>query len=164
MLLTLKPKLILGSISFRLVRTRQLLIGHFFTLCLGSFIYLFFRTTDLKMFHWLDTIGFLKQLLEIRQTLSPVKAIIPEWILFALPDGLWMFSYMSLILLVWKNTISRENIVWIFIIPFIAILSEIMQSLKIIPGTSDKLDLTMYLLGMSLPLIFYKKTITINLR
>ncbi|NNT71677.1 hypothetical protein HKT18_05545 [Flavobacterium sp. IMCC34852] len=115
------------------------------------------------MFQWIDYIGFSKQLQEIRQTLAPVKMIIPEWILFALPDGLWMFSYMSLILLVWENNISKENIVWIFIIPFIALLSEVLQIIEIIPGTFDKLDLAMYLLGVGLPFIFYKKTITLKL-
>ncbi|WP_291151809.1 hypothetical protein [Flavobacterium sp. UBA7680] len=116
------------------------------------------------MFHWINTIGFLEELLKIRQTLTPVKVIIPEWVLFALPDGLWMFSYMSLILLVWKNNISRESVIWIFIIPFVSLLSEVLQAIKVIPGTFDKIDLVMYLLGTSLPFIFYKKTITQKLK
>ena len=145
------------------MKAKQLLFGHFLTLCFGSIIYLFLRTTGLKMFHWFDAIGILKPLLEIRQDLIPARKF-PEWFLFALPDGLWTFSYMSLILFIWKNTICKQNMIWLACIPFAAISSEALQFLKLIPGTYDNMDLIMYLLGTGLPFIIYKKTITTNLK
>ncbi|RUA19199.1 MAG: hypothetical protein DSY83_00790 [Flavobacteriia bacterium] len=36
---------------------------------------------------------------------------IADWVLFSLPDGLWIFSYVGLILPIRKNSILRNNII-----------------------------------------------------
>ena len=88
---------------------------------------------------------------------------LPDFLLYALPDGFWMFSYMSLILYLWNNELRRDNFFWIFILSIIALLSELGQLLKIISGTFDIVDLLMYLLGTILPFMIYKKSITIKI-
>lgn len=83
----------------------------------------------------------------------------PGWFLYSLPDGLWIFSYICLILYIWKNTLTKQNLIWIFIIPFIAVFSEFAQLFKIIPGKFDNIDLLFYTLGLLLPLIIFYKNL-----
>lgn len=145
------------------MKARQLYIGHIFTLLCGSLMYILFRTSNLKMFVWFEKLNFLNVISKLRSFTTNSTAQIPNVILYSLPDGLWLFSYISLVLYVWKNKINQENLFWIFIIPIISISSELGQIIKIIPGTFDFVDLIMYLLGTILPFIIYRKSITLNL-
>lgn len=145
------------------MKFKQLYIGHIFTLLCGSLIYALFRTSNLKMFFWFEKLNFLNTISKLRSFTTNSTAQIPNIILYSLPDGLWLFSYVSLVLYVWKNKISQGNLFWIFIVPIVSITSELGQIIKIIPGTFDFLDLIMYLLGTALPFIIYRKSITINL-
>lgn len=145
------------------MKTKQLYIGHIFTLLSGSLIYILFRTSNLKMFAWFEKLNILQTIITLRNFTAKYSNNLPEIILYSLPDGLWLFSYVSLTLFLWENEIKQENFIWIFIVPIISILSEIGQIVNIVPGTFDFSDLLMYLLGTILPLIIYRKSITLNL-
>ncbi|OXA79129.1 hypothetical protein SAMN05444397_102370 [Flavobacterium aquidurense] len=146
------------------MKVKQLYIGHIFTLCSGSLIYILFRTPSLRMFFWFEKLHFLDFIKSLRSfTITNVNNF-PDFVLYSLPDGLWVFSYVSFILYQWENKIKSENLVWIFIIPIISITSELGQIIKIVPGTFDITDLLMYSLGTLLPFLIYHKSITINLK
>lgn len=145
------------------MKAKQLYIGHIFTLFCGSLIYILFRTSTLRMFVWFDKLGILTTINNVRNITINYSHNLSNLILYALPDGLWLFSYVSLILFLWKNEIKNENLFWILIIPFISVVSELLQLIKLVPGTFDLLDLLMYFLGAGLPFIIYRKSITINL-
>ncbi|SEN89936.1 hypothetical protein SAMN05444671_2386 [Flavobacterium sp. CF108] len=147
----------------QLMKVKQLYIGHIFTLLCGSLIYILFRTSNLKMFIWFDELKILDIINSLRSFTVSYSSHLPNIILYSLPDGLWMFSYVSLVLFLWKNEIKNENLFWILIIPIISIISELGQLIKIVPGTFDSSDLLMYFLGTTLPFIIYRKSITINL-
>lgn len=138
------------------MKIKQLYIGHALTLLIGSLIYILFRKSTLKMFFWFETIGIMNLINQIRKNTILYGNKLPDILLYSLPDGFWIFSYISLILYLWKNELKTENLLWIFMIPLIAILSEIGQLMHIVPGTFDILDLLMYLLGTALPFIIYK--------
>lgn len=87
---------------------------------------------------------------------------LPNWLLYSVPDGMWIFSYVTLILAIWKNCITRENIFWLIVIPLVAVLSEFGQMAGIIPGTFDIIDVLLYVLGFLLPIFIFKKEITLN--
>lgn len=141
------------------MKSKQLYIGHFFTLFCGSSIYVLFRTSNLKMFAWFDKLKILNTINYLRKFTINHSINLPEIILYSIPDGLWMFSYISLILFLWKNEVKKENLFWILIIPIISIASELGQLIKVVPGTFDSSDLLMYFLGTTLPFIIYKKSI-----
>ena len=145
------------------MKTKQLLIGHIATLCCGSLIYILFRSSSLKMFIWFERINILDVIENIRNFTFIYSNNLPNFILYSLPDGLWLFSYVSLVLYLWKNELKSENLFWVFSIPLISIISELGQIFKIITGTFDIIDLLMYVLGTILPFIIYKKSITNNL-
>lgn len=121
------------------------IIIYFLPLILGGFIYIIFRTETLIMFHWLKYLTFSDEI-NIIKNFRTVYSF-PSWFIYNLPDALWIFSYTGISLEIWKHSITRQNIFWIFSIPIIAVLSEFLQFFKIVPGTFDFLDVTFYLLG-----------------
>tara|TARA_B100000427_G_scaffold326344_1_gene334797 strand:+ start:204 stop:632 length:429 start_codon:yes stop_codon:yes gene_type:complete len=134
----------------------QLFFGHLFTLIIGGLIYILFRVETLKMFKFFDLFSIGTQIDKIRVYTVPYSEYLPNWFLFSLPDGLWIFSYTSLVLYIWKNKLKKENIFWVFIVPFISIFSELGQIFNIIPGTFDLIDLIFYLIGFLLPFFIYE--------
>jgi hypothetical protein len=138
---------------------RQYIFGHLLTLLIGSFIYILFRTETLKMFSWFNSLNLEKNIKILRNLTFELKAELPNWFLFSLPDGLWLFSYVSLILIFWKNKINRKNIFWILFLPFLAIFSEIAQFFNLLSGTFDAVDLLFYLFGTLLPIYMYTNSI-----
>ena len=85
---------------------------------------------------------------------------LPDWFVFSLPDGLWLFSYISVVLLVWKNQITKHSIAWILIIPLYAIVHELGQLFKFTEGTFAFNDLLFYSIAIFLPFILYKNLLT----
>ena len=144
---------------------RQINIGFLFTLLFGGFIYILFRQDSLKMFSWFESVNLSNSISELRLFTLPLSFHLPDWFLYSLPDGLWLFSYISLLLVIWSNVISKQNIHWVLLVPLIAIFSEIGQLIKLVPGTFDLVDLGFYLSGTILPILIFansktNKTIT----
>jgi len=69
---------------------------------------------------------------------------IPNFILFTLPDGLWGISYILIIDALWSRYSVWERIIVAGIIPFVGVLSEILQYTHILTGTFDILDVFVY--------------------
>jgi hypothetical protein len=133
-------------------------------LSIGSIIYILFRNDSLIMFDWFEKLNIIDEITSIRKNTLPLTAKIPNWFLFSLPDGLWIFSYISLILLVWDNKLNNSSIFWILIIPGLAVLSEILQFFDLCSGTFDVMDLIFYIAGVLTPILFlihYNKKIAI---
>ena len=133
---------------------RQFIIG-LFTLTFGGLVYILFRQDTLKMFSWFDSIDLSVVLSKIRFITLPISEHLPNWFLYSLPDGLWLFSYLTILLVIWGNIISKQNIYWLLTVPIIAICSEIGQFFKVISGTFDIFDLIFYIAGTVLPILIF---------
>lgn len=134
---------------------KQLLFGQLLTLIIGGLIYISFRTDHLLMFKWFAALSLDSQIEILRDTTFTLREHLPNWFVFSLPDGLWIFSYVTLTLLIWGNSINKRNLFWVFLIPFIAISSELLQLFNIAPGTFDSIDLIFYIIGAISPFIFF---------
>lgn len=66
-----------------------------------------------------------------------------------LPDGLWAFSLMSFLLIIWNGAIKKF---WVSIAVLSFVLFEYLQSIHVIAGTGDVMDVVCYLLFSSLSL------------
>src|ERR1700750_1456974 len=119
---------------------------------LGGIIYIAFRSDQLLLFNWLSSIDGVRKLNNYGNTI-----LVFHWFKYSLPDGLWLYSYTSLMLEIWRYRINEQSLFWIFSLPFIALSSEFLQLFKVIPGTFDFLDLIFYSLGIVLP--FYKSNV-----
>lgn len=140
----------------------KLLLISFLSLLFGTLIYLLFRVSTLKVFSWLNLLGidFLNS--ELRKNSINFAPKLPEWFVFSLPDGIWIFSYVILMISIWNFKVNKESMFWLAIIPLIAIFSEIFQIFGIVSGTFDIIDLTFYILGFILPFIIFRKQLNFN--
>ncbi len=134
---------------------KQIILGCLFSILSGGLIYVLFRQDSLKMFSWFESVNLSNSIFEMRLFTLPLSIYLPDWFLYSLPDGLWLFSYVSFLLVVWENVISKHNIHWVLLVPLIAIFSELGQLIKVIPGTFDVVDLCSYFLGAVLPILIF---------
>lgn len=116
-------------------------------LCLfliGVSIYLLWRDEHLLIHRILHASGMDDLIVPLRKSVADIN--VPEWIRFALPDGLWSTSYILLI-----DVWVKRGILWTSFIPFIGVLSELLQLIGRLPGTFDTADLLAY----SIPYFLY---------
>lgn len=111
----------------------------------GAIMYVLFRPTHLLVFNWLDSIGLMDYVKIIRPNLDNT----PEWIIYSLPDGLWLFSYCLFIGCIWNFELKR-CFCFLMILPIYAISHEIMQNTHFVSGTFDRMDLAAYLIAFVL--------------
>lgn len=145
------------------MKTTQLIIA-ILTMIIGGLIYILFRTQTLIMFDWFKILLLEEHIENIRLTTMTYSENLPDWLLFSFPDGLWLFSYITLILVVWKNQINKHSIIWILVVPFYAIILEIGQLLDYWKGTFDFNDLLFYSMGIISPFIIYNNLLTIKFK
>ena len=119
-------------------------------LLLGGFIYLIFRPHTLNMFVWLGVINC-EQIFQLKDYNQDLKFI--EFLIFSLPNGLWILSFLIIIGLIWE----KYHIFFIIYSSFftgISILFEFLQKVELIPGTFDIADilvlLIFHILGFSI--------------
>ena len=141
--------LIAPTVSANIMKTKYFILNVLTPLILGGFIYVMYGSKNLLMNKFL---GFISTYFNhFKHNIIILK---PIWILNNLPDGLWVYSVTSYLLMIWNFKINFQNILWIssgFLIMFIA---EIMQKFKLLIGTFDYYDLLAIIIGFSLPIIF----------
>lgn len=121
-------------------------------LLLGGFIYLFFRPHTLKMFFWLRIINC-EHIFQLRDYNHDLKFI--EFLIFSLPDGLWILSLLIILGLIWE----KHRIFFIIYSSFftgISILFEFFQKFGLIPGTFDIADILVLLIFHILGFLIYE--------
>jgi len=115
-------------------------------LLIGVFIYVFWRTTRINIFHWMGSPA--AELINQIQNISFFKSIhLPDWVLFSLPDALWLYALTTLLIFIWDKKVDKNSLPWLLLCPLLAFASEIGQGLKIVPGTYDNIDMFAYLIS-----------------
>ena len=140
----------LGAISLKrnnMNRIVKLLIA-IISLCLGGLIYIVFRSEDLLMFRWFDSLGLHGIVSQLRFDYGQTN--IWNWVNYNMPACLWLFSYMFVMDALWNDGNNMIYQVFIYVLPVVAILSELLQLVNIIPGTFDLLDLASYAISIIL--------------
>ena len=117
----------------------------FLSLAIGGMIYLAYRPMTLLIFDVADFLNLSDCVRHIRQN----NTNMPEWMIYSLPDGLWLLAYMLYIGIVYCFKIERSWMMQL-VLPLIAISSEILQFFKLLPGTYDICDILSYLIAMLL--------------
>lgn len=129
------------------VLTVLLGISSFF---IGGGLYLLYRSESLRMFTSIKAMG----MYDLVSAIRPHEGL-DCWIIYSLPDGLWLFSYILLMAALW-NFDTRNT--WLYSTPLvvIAIGSEILQIPHIVSGTFDWVDLLCYLGATLLGYVYIK--------
>lgn len=114
---------------------------------LGGLIYLVFRPMNLIMFSWVSGIGGDELLQWVRILANPVGARLPDSVLFAVPNGLWLLSYFLLLGVIWTDELL-PFLGWSLLLYGAALVTEFLQLDGIMHGTFDLLDLAAYTVAM----------------
>lgn len=118
----------------------------------GALVYALCRTTQLRMFQWLDAVGLGTLVASCRKGAAGVS--VPEIVRFSLPDGLWAYSVASGLALFWRNEPSRrfamDRAIWFSVSIALTVGVEVSQGVGLVAGTFDVADLAASTLGISL--------------
>ena len=106
------------------------------------------------MFDWFQQLRISDIIGEIRIDVD--KSNVYEWVKYNMPAGLWLFSYMFIIDSIWGDDSSTVYKCFLYVLPIMALASELMQFLKMFPGTYDFMDLFSYILAILLFIIIKK--------
>lgn len=116
---------------------------------MGVFIYLCFRPNTVNVFYWINSAGLSRMVTFLKSNFLDCQNLLPKWIVNSLPDGLWAYSFIYTINLVWKEK-QGGYWLWILISSIIIYLSEVLQYYKVVHGTFDVHDLIFLSLGIAL--------------
>jgi hypothetical protein len=84
----------------------------------------------------------------------PEMPTLASWVVYTLPDALWMFACALSILVVWNFQWTRQSIRWYGIAACLGIGSEILQLFQFSGGTFDVYDLSAIAMASVLPVLF----------
>jgi len=104
-----------------------------FPTALGTCVYVGWRTPDLLVFHWIDYCG-------LNSFVYRPTVALPEWVLFTLPDGCWVYATTSWMLLIWQRLVP-----WAWLGVILAVGGEIGQFFGYVQGTYQTLDIVFYI-------------------
>lgn len=136
---------------------RSIWIKPLFYLGSGWLLYILFRSEYLVINSWALTSQFGSILKKIRTQSFQILEIVPKWIIYSLPDALWLMSFGLTLQLIWKNDTKRIRMIWTVIPCTIAVLWELFQLKHYVNGTFDLVDLLFYFLTTLLLIINLKK-------
>lgn len=116
------------------------------TLGMGALIYLVSRTNDIYLNQAIALSG-------TRNLLQPFLSFVhmPHWMIYSLPDGLWMFSLTMIMLYIWNFKLTRQSFPWLLTSLCCGIGFELLQKFHYVFGTFDFLDLVTILIGIPCP-------------
>lgn len=139
----------------------RLILSHVIVpLLLGGVIYIAFRSQSLILFTWFDKISISGFTNLIRDFLYPLNSILPEWVIYSLPDGLWVYSFTAFLIIIWNN--RYESVKYWMMIPFTALLLiELLQLTGLLTGTCDLADIYVSLSAFVL-CVYNMKLIPLN--
>lgn len=123
------------------------IIWAYILLFIGSMIYLSFRSTTLLLFEWCRFLGLDCYINFFRSFVCKIQP--SNFIIYNLPGGMWLLSYMLLINVIWAN--EKGNIyyrLFLYSLPIITLYSEVAQLFSFVPGTFDILDIICYLFAI----------------
>ncbi|MCK4326383.1 hypothetical protein KAU86_02395 [bacterium] len=107
----------------------------------GSLVYITARPYSLLMFQWFELVGWSKWIFLLRTHLSNLFGGLPRVFILSGPFALWVLSYLIFIKVIWYGESSHLKHVWFWVIPILAIGTELLQNSPRVPGRFDIVDI-----------------------
>ncbi len=133
------------------------LLLSFLTLLLGGTIYILWRPSEHLFFSWIDEIGFGNLIDTIRLHSVSSRFLLPDFVIYSLPNGLWAFAYSMLIVGIWSGSKSKIKYFWLATIPVLVLGFETLQYFEIIRGTFSIQDIAFGITGIIIGIIVGNK-------
>ena len=127
-------------------RTRSGTVGAVMSLtplCAGGALYLVLRRRSLRLFCWAEAIGLGAVVDRARAPTGRWRDGLPEWVVYSLPDGLWLLSLSVAVAQIWGP--RPQGSWWICAAVAVALLHEAAQWSGLVPGTFSGMDVLAYL-------------------
>lgn len=86
----------------------------------------------------------------------------PDWIKYNVPDGLWLYAFLSMLSSIWNRTFSLSFIIWCIAAILSSYLSEFAQIVYLLPGTFDWKDIIAYTISTIIFLLINYNSPIIN--
>lgn len=109
---------------------------------LGVLIYIGFRSDNLMMFEWAYAVGLDSTIRYIREGICHIA--VGSFVRYSLPDGFWLLAYLLIIDVIWRDE-STYKLIFILLLPLIAICFEFFQLAGFVKGFFDIFDLASYI-------------------
>lgn len=122
------------------LRWRYLLHG-VVPVMIGAAIYVLFRSPRLRVFEWLEAMGLGAAVPAVRAWARPAAEHLPEWLLYSVPDGLWVYGLTASLALVWRGEPARARRAWVCVGIALGVGGELGQLAGVVPGVFDAADL-----------------------
>src|SRR5258705_9612857 len=124
-------------------------------IALGGLIYVFWRDPALLMFKWFRVLGLEPLVLQLRMFAAATEPGLPRWIVYSVPDGLWVYALTAFMSQAWWSAPSSPfKTFWLSLGVVLGAGSELGQLAHIVPGTFDWTDFLFYVSAAALALVF----------
>lgn len=135
------------------------LLGFTFTIFpvfIGGLFYILWRPKTLVMFTWFEFIGILDLIIAIREITQPFYINIPDFLIYSIPNGLWIYSLMVFLLFLWKDNNIFVRTLIVFIGTILTVGMEFAQLFGIIKGVFCYVDIFISIIFIILSLLTMK--------
>lgn len=129
---------------------RHALILSVVCLLAGAAIYFSTRVENIFLNQWVALIADGKVLHFFHGLVS--NKWVPGWIIYSLPDALWMMALTVFILMIWDFKIHSRSIIWLAMAMVAGTGLELLQGFHLMRGTFDVADLIFIFLAASIPI------------
>lgn len=123
--------------------TREVCLASAFGLLfVGGMIYLIFRSRNILLNYLLSCLGLDPLLDGVREWGQ--SFVLPHWIVYSLPAGLWSISYVLIVHTFSVNHSFRTRLAFTSLMPCLGVVSELLQMVGLVPGVFDCQDVLCY--------------------
>ena len=123
-------------------------------LIIGGLIYIRYRNESLLMFGWFQGLGLTEYIEDFRSNAEMPNVY--GWVKYNIPAGLWLFAYMFVIDSIWGKDKNNVYLFFLYVLPLLSLVSELMQYAGMLPGTFDFMDLLSYVSSIFLYMLINK--------
>jgi hypothetical protein len=121
----------------------------------GGLVYICWRDPALLMFKWFRALGVEPLVLQLRVAAAATEPGLPRWLIYSLPDGLWVYAFTAFMAHAWSESPSSPvKTFWLSLGVVLGAGSELGQLVHIVPGTFDWIDFICYVSAGALSLFF----------
>ena len=133
-------------------------LAAFALLAAGGLIYLLYRPTTLLLFRIIDATGLASQVGLWRTAVQPCS--LSDFTVYCLPNGLWAGAYVLAIDSACASRPAATRMTWAAVIPALGVISELLQTVGIVPGTPDWGDALCYVAPYLIYILYIRLTKT----
>ena len=119
----------------------------------GGIIYIAFCDTSLRMFGWYESLGLMDMVETLRYTCRNMHP--SDFVLYNFPDLLWITAYLLFVNALIPISQRKTYLFWILLMPLLASGHEAMQALGVANGKFDIIDLSCYIVPLTINLIYF---------